>query len=88
MSNDMQITDFDFEDVNDEDIFPPSKRHRIRMNRIFRERVGGVFLPFPEVDNIYERIRSWLVIKFNINEFLDRREERTRAKRKRKTRKA
>lgn len=40
----------------------PSKRHKIRMNRIFRENVGGKFLPFPEVDNIFERIRSKIVI--------------------------
>ncbi len=31
---------------------PPSKRHKIQMNRIFRERVGGSFLPFPEEDNV------------------------------------
>ena len=42
---------------------PPSKRHKIRINRLFRERVGGSFLPFPEVDNLYERIRSKLVVK-------------------------
>ena len=41
----------------------PSKRHKKRMNRLFRERVGGVFLPFPEVDNLYERVRSKLIIK-------------------------
>lgn len=32
-----------------------SKRHKIRMNRLFRERVGGSFLPFPEEDTLYER---------------------------------
>jgi len=32
-----------------------SKRHKIRMNRLFRERVGGSFLPFPEKDTLYER---------------------------------
>ena len=31
---------------------PPSKRHKIQMNRIFRERVGGSFLLFPEEDNV------------------------------------
>ena len=41
----------------------PSKRHKIRMNRLFRERVGGSFLPFPEVENLYERVLSKLVIK-------------------------
>ncbi len=57
---------------------PPSRRHKIRMNRLFREHVGGSFLPFPEADNLYERLRSRLIIKFKINEFLDRREERRR----------
>ena len=55
-----------------------SKRHKIRMNRIFRERIGGSFLPFPEEDNLYEKLRSNLVIKLKINEFLDRRKERKR----------
>ena len=45
-------------EINDMGIPPPSRRHKIRMNRIFRERVGGSFLPFPEEDNLYERIRS------------------------------
>ncbi len=54
----------------------PSKRHKIRINRIFRERVGSTIPPYPEVDNLYERVRSKLVIKFKINEFLDRRRKR------------
>ena len=58
---------------------PPSKRYRRCMNRIFREHVGAS-IPFPEVDNLYERIRSRLVIKLKINEFLDRREARRREK--------
>ena len=57
----------------DIEVPPPSKRHKIRMNRLFRERVGGTFLPFPEADNFYERVRSKLVIKLKINEFSDRR---------------
>ncbi len=44
------------EEIKDMEIPPPSKRHKIRMNRLFRERVGGTFLPFPEVDNLYERV--------------------------------
>ena len=43
-----------------------SHRHKIRMNRLFRERVGGKFLPFPEVDNIFEKARSWVVIKLHL----------------------
>ena len=42
------------EKVEDMEIPPPSKRQKIRMNRLFRERVGGSFLPFPEEDNLYE----------------------------------
>ena len=63
------------EEIKDIEIPPPSKRHKIRMNRLFRERVGGTFLPFPEVDNFYERARSKLVIKLKINEFSDRRKK-------------
>ena len=57
------------------EIPPPSKRHKRRMNRLFRERVGGAFLPFPEVDNFYERARSRLAVKLKINIFHSRRED-------------
>ena len=66
------------EEIKDMEIPQPSKRHKIRMNRLFRERVGGTFLPFPEADNFYERVRSKLVIKLKINNFFDRREKRRR----------
>ena len=68
------------EEIKDIEVPPPSKRHKIRMNRVFRERVGGSFLPFPEEDSLYERVRSKLVIKLRINEFLDRRKKRRLAK--------
>ena len=68
------------EEIKNIETPPPSKRHKIRMNRLFRERVGGSFLPFPEEDNLYERIRSKLVIKLKINEFFNRRKKRGRAK--------
>ncbi len=57
---------------------PPTKRHKIRMNRLFRERVGGSFLPFPEEDCFYERVRSKIIVKLKINEFLDRCKDRRR----------
>ena len=57
-----------------------SKRHKIRMNRLFRERVGGTFIPFPEVDNFHERARSNLIVKLKINEFLDHHKERKGAR--------
>ena len=28
-----------------------SRRHKIRMNRLFREYIGSSFIPFPELDN-------------------------------------
>ena len=64
----------------DMEIPPPSKRHKIRMNRLFRERVGGSFLPFPEEDNLYEKVRSRLVIKQKVHEFFYRRKNRRRKK--------
>ena len=66
------------EEIKNMEIPQPSKRHKIRMNRLFRERVSGTFLPFPEADNFYERVRSKLVIKLKINEFFDHRERRRR----------
>ena len=69
------------QETKDMEIPPTSKRHKIRMNRLFRERVGGSFLPFPEVDNFYEIARSKIVIKLKINEFLDKRKARRREKR-------
>ena len=35
------------------------KRFKKRMNRFFREYVGGK-IPYPEVDNFFERLRSKL----------------------------
>ena len=43
-----------------------SHRHKIKMNRFFRERVGGHFLPYPEVDNLFEKVRSWVVKKLHL----------------------
>ena len=59
------------EEINDVELPPPSKRYKIRMNRIFRERVGGNFLPYPEADNFYEKVRSKVIVKLKINEVLD-----------------
>ena len=66
------------EEIKDMEMPSPSKRHKIRMKRLFRERVGGSFLPFPKEDNLYERVRSKLVIKLKINQFFDRRKKRRR----------
>ena len=37
---------------------------KIKMNRIFREYAGIKKVPHPEVDNLYERIRSRIVRVF------------------------
>ena len=70
------------EEINDTELYSPSKRHKIRMNRLFRERVGSSFLPFPEVDCFYERVRSKIVVKFKINELLDKRKKRRGTRKK------
>ena len=48
-----------------------SIRARKRLNRLFREMVGSSKIPHPEVDNLYERVRSYFlrrirVLKFNL----------------------
>ena len=46
-----------------------SKKYKRVMNRIFREKVRGKFLPYPEVDNLFEQFRSRVAIKIsNIKE--------------------
>ena len=64
--------------------YTPSRRHKIRMNRMFRERVGGTFLPFSEVDTPFERVRSKIVVMFKINDILDKKNEKSN-KKQRKT---
>ena len=63
-SSDIFDEDFDL-DGNTESV-EVSHRHKITMNRFFRERVGGHFLPYPEVDNLFEKARSWVVIKLHL----------------------
>lgn len=41
-----------------------SDRFKIRMNRIFREQAGIKKIPHPEVDNLYERVRSSIIRAF------------------------
>lgn len=40
-----------------------SRRYKIRMNRFFRERVRSSYLPYPEADNLFERMRSGIILK-------------------------
>ena len=58
-----EVEEFENMDLTENISF--SRRHKIRMTRLFRERVGGTFLPFPEVDNPLERLRSKIVVKFS-----------------------
>ena len=37
-------------ECDDKEIPPPSLKHKIQMNRFFREQVGSSFVPFPEED--------------------------------------
>ena len=39
------------EEIENMEIPPLSKRHKRKMNRLFRERVGGEYIPFPEEDD-------------------------------------
>ena len=43
----------------------PSKRFKVKMNRLFREQVGGNYIPHPEVDNWFEKTRSSAVVRWN-----------------------
>ena len=70
------------EEAKNMELLPYTRRHKLRMNRLFRERVGGSFLPFPEADNLFERVRSKIVIKLRINEFIARCKDRRRYKRR------
>ena len=78
-SMDIEIAEIE-EKYNNMKIPPYSKHHKIRMNRLFRERVGGSFLPFPEVDNLYERLRSKLIKKLKKRGFPHYRKEPKRKK--------
>ena len=42
-----------------------SDRFKVGMNRIFREKVGGTWIPHPEVDTIFEWIRSKVIVKLS-----------------------
>ena len=38
------------EEIEDVEVPQLSIRYKIQMNRLFREQVGGDFIPFPEID--------------------------------------
>lgn len=45
----------------DEEKITFSRRYKIRINRVFREYGEVTRIPYPEVDNLFERIRSKIV---------------------------
>ena len=49
------------EKEKDEEKVTFSHRYKIRINRVFREYGGIKRIPYPEVDNLFERIRSKIV---------------------------
>lgn len=46
-----------------------SRRHKIWSNRLFREIIGSNKIPYPEVDNFLERIRSRLVVQLHLEKY-------------------
>ena len=64
------------EEGRNDELPPVSKYHKIRMNRLFRELIDKDYLPFPEVDNFYERTRSKFMVKFKIHKSLYKRRKR------------
>lgn len=44
--------------LDDDKTIITSKKHKVKMNRIFREEVGSENIPFSEVDSPFEKIRS------------------------------
>lgn len=54
------------EEVNKSNLREKSVWFRRRMNRLFRERCGIKEIPHPEVDTVYERVRSRIVRFFMV----------------------
>lgn len=46
-------------DVEQQSPFEPSDRFKRKMNHLFREKIGGDYAVYPEVDNEWERLRSY-----------------------------
>lgn len=68
MDKDIDISEI-FDDLDDFDSLPMpemSVRGKRKKNRIFREVFGSKNVPHPEVDNIYERTRSFFARKIKI----------------------
>ena len=61
-------------------ILPKSRRYKIRMNRVFREYGNDTYIPYPDVDSLYERVRSRMVKHFIIDRYIKHLEERKQEK--------
>lgn len=42
-----------------------SNKHKRKMNRIFREKIGSENIPFSEVDSLFERFKTGMVRVIN-----------------------
>ncbi len=64
--SDDYVSEFDDIAIPDDDEIDwiPSKRYKRRMNRLFRKALSNGFIPYREVDNAYERVRSYLIARF------------------------
>ena len=54
--------DWDLPDTNEPIEF--SLRHKKRMNRMFRTRCGGSYIPYPEVDTAFARLCDGVITPF------------------------
>ena len=53
-------------DVEQQPPFEPSDKFKRKMNRLFREKIGGEYAMYPEVDNEWERLHSGFLRGWNI----------------------
>ena len=49
------------ERLNKDDEFQVSRRHKRKMNRIFRDIAKTRWVPYPEADNIFEKFRAMML---------------------------
>jgi len=59
----------DYDNISELDI-QFSRKFKIKMNRLFREVAGIEKIPHPEVDTVFERIRSKIVVKLHLEHFI------------------
>ena len=59
----------DYEEYDKKEKIYLSVKYRRAINRIFREYSGINKIPHPEVDNLYQRIRSAIIVKFHLKPY-------------------